>query len=268
MRRPPLGLLRICRQPPAPGSRRGGVPLPRAVRAFVACAATVLAMACGAGDPPGSAAGEELEDEVAGAPGRAERAGPRLEGQAPPAREGIPAIVTLRPLRGPSSAGVPDPAASGDTLLVTHPAAPARGDGAVVDQFGLAFSPRVLIASEGAAVRFMNSEGAITHNVHLRSVAGDSSVFNGDTGPAEHVDVLLTDPGGYDVLCDMHPGMTGFVFLTDAPLAVVADTDGHFEVAGLPPGEYVARAWTVDGWGEERVVNPEAGTPPLDLRER
>lgn len=245
--------------------------MPRAVRAFVVCAAAAFTMACGAGDPPGGAtgaAGESLEDDVAGTPGGAERAGPRLEGQAPPAREGIPSIVTLRPLRGPSSAGMPDPAAAGDTLVATHPAAPARGDGAVVDQFGLAFSPRVLIASEGAAVRFMNSEGAITHNVHLRSVAGDSSVFNGDTGPAEHVDVLLPAPGGYDVLCDMHPGMTGFVFLTDAPLAVVADTDGHFEVAGLPPGEYVARAWTIDGWGEERVVNPDANTRPLDLRHR
>ena len=245
--------------------------MPRAVRAFVGCAATVFTVGCGAGDPPGGdtgATGQAIRDEVAGAPGEVERAGPRLQGQAPPSREGVPAIVTLRPLRDPPNAEMPDPTASGDTLLTTHPAAPARGDVAVVDQFGLAFSPRVLIASEGAAVRFMTSEGAITHNVHIRSVAGDSSVFNGDTGPAEHVDVFLPDPGGYDVLCDMHPGMTGFVFVTDAPLAVVADTDGHFEVLGLPPGEYVARAWTSDGWGEERVVNPEADTPPLDLRGR
>ncbi len=135
----------------------------------------------------------------------------------------------------------------------------------MVDQFGLAFSPRVLVASRGATVRFTNSEGAITHNVRLRSIAADSTVFDDDTGPSESVEVELVDPGGYDVLCDMHPGMTGLVFVTGAPFAVAADVDGRFEMEAVPPGAYVARVWTVDGWEIERTVTLPLTTSRLDL---
>jgi len=164
--------------------------------------------------------------------------------------------VTLTPVDGARDA-------SG---LAGNPAAPARGDAAVVDQFGLAFSPRVLIVGVGEPVRFTNSEGAISHNVHVRSIAGDSTVFNGDTGPGDGVDIDLVEPGGYDVLCDMHPGMTGFVFVTDAPLAVAAETDGSFLFRGLPDGAYEARAWNAgSGFGEPRRVSVSDRDAELDL---
>lgn len=187
-------------------------------------------------------------------------------GRAPGAEGGIPAIITLAPRA--SGAAVPE-SPSADLQggpRWRHPSAPADGEEAVVDQFGLAFSPRVLIVAHGSPVRFTNSEGAISHNVQLRSVPGDSTVFNGDTGPTESVLVELEEPGGYDVLCDMHPGMTGFVFVTDAPLATAAGTDGRFVMDAVPPGEYSVRVWTVDGWSIEQVVVLTEDTPPLDLR--
>lgn len=183
----------------------------------------------------------------------------RLRGRAPPAKAGIPAIVTFTPR------SLADSGSTGPSHDVAHTAAPAREGTAVVDQFGLAFAPRVLIAERGAPIRFTNSEGAITHNVHLRSISGDSTVFDDDTGPSEGVDVDLPGIGGYDVLCDMHPGMTGFVFVTEAPYAVVAGTDGRFEMDPVPAGEYVARIWTVDGWSTDRVVTLPLGAGALDL---
>ena len=208
--------------------------------------------ACGAGGEEGGE-GVEADDALPAA------SSPGVHGLAPPASGGIPSIVTLTPRSGDRGGDASDADA----------ARPARGADAVVDQFGLAFSPRVLVAEAGSPVRFTNSEGAITHNVHLRSIHGDSTVFNGDTGPSEGIDVELPGPGGYDVLCDMHPGMTGFVFLTEAPYAVAADTDGSFRLGSIPPGEYVARTWTTDrGWHPERTVTVGSESTSLDLTTR
>lgn len=227
-----------------------------AVQGFVA--------ACGGGEGTGHGTGPaasagDAEGSVDSEPS------PGVHGQAPPASGGVPAFVTVTP-----RSGAPDAQSADNTARAARPAArPAHGAEAVVDQFGLAFSPKVLVADAGSSVRFTNSEGAITHNVHLRSVDGDSTVFNGDTGPTEGVDVELPGPGGYDVLCDMHPGMTGFVFLTEAPYAVAAETDGSFRLGSVPPGEYLVRAWTVDGgWRAEQAVNVETDSTFLDLTTR
>lgn len=229
----------------------------------------VLVAACGGGGGTGAGDPPDAEGAAASADGQLAAASNGVRGQAPPASGGIPAMVTLRLTETSGSASAAGAAPDGSRPSSSHPAAPARGDEALVDQFGLAFSPRVLVAAEGEPVRFTNSEGAITHNVHLRSVGGDSTVFNGDTGPSEGIEVLLPGSGGYDVLCDMHPGMTGFVFVTDAPYAVAADSDGSFDLGRIPPGEYVARVWTVDdGWKGERAVTITTDPTPLDLAGR
>lgn len=168
-------------------------------------------------------------------------------------------MVTLEPVAEPAVGG--DPAAGGE---------PPAGEGSfpppVVDQFGLAFLPSVLVVRAGGPVTFTNSEGALVHNVHIRSVEGDSTVFNGDTSPGEELSVELPSPGGYDVLCDMHPGMTAFLFATAAPWAAAAETDGRFRLDGVPPGTYTARVWTSDaGLGEPRDVEVTAGITELDL---
>lgn len=156
---------------------------------------------------------------------------------------------------------------AGDTPVGGDPPA---GEGSfpppVVDQFGLAFLPSVLVVRSGGPVTFTNSEGALVHNVHIRSIEGDSTVFNGDTSPGEELSVELPSAGGYDVLCDMHPGMTAFLFATDAPYASAAAPDGRFRLHGVPPGAYTIRVWTSDGGlGEPRDVEVTAGTTELDL---
>lgn len=185
----------------------------------------------------------------------------------------MPAIVLLTPVDGEVEA---EPAAEVEASPGGEPAeevdmagdAPSRlaGREAVIDQFGLAFSPRLLIVAAGTAVIFTNSEGALTHNVHVRSVAGASTIFNGDAASGERIEVTLDEPGGYDVLCDMHPGMSAFVFATEAPYAVAADADGSFDAGTLPPGIYRARPWTIDvGYGPEREVRVGQGPTEIDL---
>ena len=207
------------------------------------------------GDAPAADEGDATPARV-----DAERSeAPSITGRAPPASGGLPAVVVLRP------------AGEGTSPEATSTAPGTDGSGAfpepVIDQFGLAFVPRTLLVPVGTPVTFTNSEGSLVHNVHVRSLAGDSTIFNDDAAPGDEVVVTLPEAGGYDVLCDMHPGMTAFVYATEAPWATVAGPDGRFRLTGLPPGRYSLRVWTPDGGlGGERVISVEQGaTTDVDL---
>jgi len=147
-------------------------------------------------------------------------------GQAPAAVGGIPSVISIEPH---IDAAVPE----------------VSGVGPTIDQIGLMFAPRRRIVRLGESVRFTNSE-SIAHNVHIRSIASDSTVYNEDTLPNETVTIRLEREGGYDVLCDTHPGMTAFIFVTSAPHSDFAADDGAYHLSGMAPGEYTLRIWSVD----------------------
>ncbi len=140
------------------------------------------------------------------------------------------------------------------TLVPDDPVDPVRAE-ATMDQLGLQFTPRNLLAAPGAPVRFTNSE-SLAHNVHIRSLAGDSTILNADTPPSEALTFVFEEEGGYEVLCDVHPGMTAFVYVTSAPFGTFAEPDGSFHLTGIPAGAYTVRVWSVDpqGRGERRIT--------------
>jgi plastocyanin len=156
-------------------------------------------------------------------------------GRAAAAVGGVPTVVVMRPI-------VPDSSAVGAGGTLGEE--PAEGGAPTIDQFGLAFSPTLLVVDAGIPITFTNSEGALTHNIHLRSIDRNESVFDEDANSGDAVRVSLSEPGGYDVLCAMHPGMSGFIFVTDAPYTVFADTDGSFSMGRVPQGTYEIRTWT------------------------
>jgi plastocyanin len=166
---------------------------------------------------------------------------------------GIPAVVVMRPV--------------GEGAEAASEQVPARdANDQLIDQFGLTFSPALLVVTVGTPITFTNSEGALTHNVHLRSIDRDESVFDEDANSGDAIRATLGEPGGYDVLCDMHPGMSAFVFATDAPYAVFADADGRFDFGRVPPGTYAIRTWTRDvGYGPTDTVSVTRTFTEVDL---
>jgi len=203
---------------------------------------TILTLAGACGAPAADSTGG---DEADGAP-----PSEGVYGTSPRAAGGIPSVVSLVPLgqaegmsAGAGADGSTGAGAVGSAGAVSS-LVPAQG---MVDQFGLAFSPRLLLVATGTAVRFTNSESSLTHNVHLRSLDGDSTVFDGDASTGETIQVILDGEGGYDVLCDMHPGMSAFVYASTAPYAVFAAEDGAFDLGTVPPGRYEVRLWTAAG---------------------
>ena len=205
--------------------------------------ASVTLVACG-GDgrsADGSAATHEPPTPAEG-----------VYGQAPSARSGVPAVVVMAPA----------PTAQSEVG-----ASPFAFDDPVIDQFGLVFSPTELVVEAGTTLLFMNSESALTHNVQVWDPAAKTMLLDSDALPGDRIEITLTEVGGYDILCDEHPGMRAFVFVTASPYAVFADSNGDFELGVAPVGDYLARVWTVDdGFGPEVPISVAEIRTGVDMR--
>ena len=167
-------------------------------------------------------------------------------GQAPAAMGGIPSVIMLSPASG------------GDN------GAPVFDPDPVIDQFGLVFSPNILLVGVGQTVTFTNSE-SLAHNVNMRHIETGAFVLDVDTDPTESAVYTFDELGGYDVRCDVHPGMTAFVFASPTPYTVFADLDGGFTLSGVPPGSYTLTVWSTDmALGSERTVQVGEEQTELD----
>jgi len=167
-------------------------------------------------------------------------------GQAPAAVGGIPSVVMMSSASGEDNS------------------APVFDPDPVIDQFGLVFSPSILLIGMGQSVTFTNSE-SLAHNVNLRQIETDAMVLNVDTDPTESAQYTFDESGGYDVRCDVHPGMTAFVFASPTPYTVFANLDGEFTLSGVPPGSYTLTVWSTDeALNSERTVEVGEGRTELD----
>lgn len=116
------------------------------------------------------------------------------------------------------------------------PATPAE-----LRQINKEFIPHVLPIMKGGSVRFSNSDG-ILHNVHLYQ--GRRSLFNLATpAGAKPITKRFQEPGEVAVLCDVHPEMSAYIIVLETPYAAVTAADGHYEIAGVPPGSYTLKIW-------------------------
>jgi len=180
---------------------------------LLAPAVLLLAAGCGDAAPDTPAGGSAEAPPVEG-----------VHGVAPRPVGGTPSVIVLRPA---TSAPL------------------AQRESPRIDQLGLTFTPTSLIVLVGEPVVFTNSE-TITHNVHLQFTDTDSTVLNVETDPGAQAEFVFEREGGYDVLCDHHPGMRAFIYVSPSPYAVFADASGSFQIADVPPGSYTASLWSVD----------------------
>ena len=104
------------------------------------------------------------------------------------------------------------------------------------------FTPRVQVATKKSRITIRNRD-EVLHNVHgfqhLRNL------FNFALPTTESVvHQRLRRTGLISMRCDIsHPWMTAFIFVTPHPYAAVSDAAGHFQIKGLPPGNYTLDVW-------------------------
>ena len=126
----------------------------------------------------------------------------------------------------------------------------------VMRQEGLTFVPHVLAVPRGTMVDFPNGD-AIFHNVFSLSKAAKFDLGRYPRGSSKSV--RFDEPGIVKVFCHIHSDMSGVILVLASPFFAVPDAQGHYSIAGVPPGEY-----TVVGWHERarplrKIVRIEPG---------
>lgn len=130
-----------------------------------------------------------------------------------------------------------------------------------MDQKQMQFIPHVLPVVLGTTVRFLNSDPT-AHNVF----SPDLEKYNLGTWPQgqskEHAFATCAKfPCVYTQLCRVHPEMEGFVVVLPNTYYAVSNKEGHFEIAGVPPGPYTVAVWHPKLKAQPKPVTVEAGKP-------
>ncbi|MGH9319385.1 MAG: plastocyanin/azurin family copper-binding protein [Vicinamibacteria bacterium] len=123
--------------------------------------------------------------------------------------------------------------------------APISEEPAIMDQYGTAFHPKVLVVRPGQAVDFQNSEDVL-HNVHVIEMESRETEFNVGTPVVGSYRHRFEREGAYDVSCEIHPSMAALVIVTEAPITAIADIQGSFELTSVPAGSYRLTVWNLD----------------------
>jgi plastocyanin len=128
-----------------------------------------------------------------------------------------------------------------------------------MDQKQMQFIPHVLPVVVGTTVRFLNSDPT-AHNVF----SPDLEKYNLGTWPQgqskDHAFAACAKfPCVYTQLCRVHPEMEGFVVVLPNAYFAVSNKEGHFEIAGVPPGQYTVGVWHPKLKAQPKPVTVEAG---------
>ena len=122
--------------------------------------------------------------------------------------------------------------------------APVPGPKPVLDQRNLSFSPRVLVVQTGTTVEFPNHD-RVFHDVFSFR---DGKQFELGLYPVGAIKYVPFDrPGLSRVFCNIHPGMAAYIMVVDSPYFARSERDGHFTLAGVPPGAATYHAWRPGG---------------------
>jgi plastocyanin len=142
-------------------------------------------------------------------------------------------------------------------------AGPATSQPVILDQKNCQYIPHVIAVMQGGSVEFRNSDPTM-HNIH--TIPADDGnqpidISQGPRGPAQTKRFLKPELM-LPVRCNNHPWMNAFINVSPTPFFAVTDASGHFDLRGLPPGDYVLGA-VQEKLGEKTfnvTVKPNATT--------
>lgn len=144
---------------------------------------------------------------------------------------------------------------------------PAPEQHALVDQQGLAFHPQLMVVQVGTTVDFQNND-SVQHNVFWPSVGGSKKeAHNLGTWPrGEKKSFKFTQPGAVPLLCNVHPEMSGYIFVSPTPYFAETDAGGSYKIDNVPDGKYSVTAWHPGTKPQTNPVNVSgAGTADFTL---
>ena len=135
---------------------------------------------------------------------------------------------------------------------------PAPEEPAVLDQRGCEYDPHVMGLMLGQKLKILNSDPTL-HNVRLSSADAAEDFNKLFTQGMPPMDETFTTTGIKAIHCDVHQWMNCYVGVFSNPFFAVSDSTGHYEIHGLPPGNYTLELWheSSSGWKNPIVESRE-----------
>ena len=122
-----------------------------------------------------------------------------------------------------------------------------------MDQQGQMFMPDTLLARTGQPVHFRSSEDVL-HNVRVDSQRQDADLQRRHAAVRRLHRTPSTEPGLYDVSCDIHTAMRATIYISSTPYIATADAHGRFTFENVVPGAYTLFGFE-DGGRIEKTVD-------------
>jgi plastocyanin len=137
---------------------------------------------------------------------------------------------------------------------------------ATIDQMHLSFSPHVLVIQQGTTVEFKNDD-KVGHNVYWPAIHHDKKLaHNMGTWPQGlSKPFTFTEVGDVPLLCNVHPEMSGMIFVVPTPYFAVTDKDGNFVIKNVPPGQYTLKTGSENGKPASQPVTVAGSTVNVNL---
>jgi len=113
----------------------------------------------------------------------------------------------------------------------------------VIDQVNCQFRPHVVAIVAGGSIEFRNSD-ATMHNVHAMPTEIGNEAVDISQGPhgAPKMVQFAEPETMIPIRCNNHPWMNAFVNVSATKFFDISHADGHFDLRGMPPGDYVLAA--------------------------
>ena len=117
--------------------------------------------------------------------------------------------------------------------------APAHLQTVTIQNRQMNFAPFLSVVAVGGKAVFAN-EDPFPHNVF----SPDNEKFNMGNIPQNGAHVrVFKNSGAYSLLCNLHPGMLGYLLVTPSTWYARADAKGNFVMKHVPAGTYKVTAW-------------------------
>jgi plastocyanin len=130
-------------------------------------------------------------------------------------------------------------AASAVVYLEDAPVEPTAKMTATITNHMMTFAPYVAVVPVGGKVYFRNDD-PFPHNVF----SPDNEKFNLGMIPQRTAGVkVFKSAGHYTLLCNLHPGMLGYLVVAPSSYYAKADAQGRFAIKNVPAGTYKVTAW-------------------------